>query len=419
MTTQIMDALYDSILKIFDSYDSTWIQRKRSIDTKTIFEYALRSSLYKKGTDFVLREAELDDNHESDIGLTFTPVALCKARQRLPKNTFSLLNSQIVDQHANMSRVFAIDGSKVRVPAGFHKYGYKSRTNDQEVPRKAKKSISMLSALVDVDSKVCFDYTFTKHFNERLCVLHHLEKLRDGDTIILDRGYFSADLYNKCRARGVHVVFRLKKDSFRYVKHFYQSRYQDQQISVVVAKQMIQIRLVKYFIKGKVYVLGTSLTDTPTSVLQQLYKKRWNVELCFRKLKSNLNLNYTFSLKEDTCFHNVQSRILADTISTILQSADVATYQRPTFQLARLARVIRARRKRSKTQKPKGIERNNTFTKPICQTTPRTFYGSGETSIVQVSLFVIPPSLAVCPACFCVINQSPNAVVHVTNYSQK
>jgi hypothetical protein len=68
----------------------------------------------------------------------------------------------------------------------------------------------------------------------------------------------------------------------------------------------------KYFIDGQTYMVGYS---PGLSNVQALYKLRWKVELCFRRLKSNLNLNYTYSLTHKLWEQHIEARMLIDTIS--------------------------------------------------------------------------------------------------------
>ena len=49
--------------------------------------------------------------------------------------------------------------------------------------------------------------------------------------------------------------------------------------------------------------------------VDELYRKRWQVELSFRRLKSNLNLNYTFARSPRIWEQHVEARVLLDTIS--------------------------------------------------------------------------------------------------------
>ena len=52
----------------------------------------------------------------------------------------------------------------------------------------------MLSALVDVKTKLCHDFVMTKHFNERAAALVLAQHLIPGDTMVFDRGYYSKHL---------------------------------------------------------------------------------------------------------------------------------------------------------------------------------------------------------------------------------
>lgn len=295
-----MRCVVDRIDSILDSYDPLWIQRKRSIDTKTIFYTLSQSAITKSGISSVTSSA-----------------AFCKARQKLPENTFYHANKELIKSSISLSRVFAVDGSKFYVPASFRLYNFKSRTNDKDVPRKAKRPIAMLSSVVDVYQNICYDYVVSKHFNERQSVYDHLPHLQDGDLLIFDRGYFSHKLYNTLVNNKIETIFRLKSDQFKAVNNFVKSRRSDQLITTLVANELVKIRLVKYTVGSKQFVLGTSCFDKSRKQLAHLYQKRWNVELSFRRLKSNLNLNYTYSLKEKTWLQSVQCRVLADTVSII------------------------------------------------------------------------------------------------------
>ena len=287
-----------------DSYDQSWVQRKRAIDTKTIFYSLCQSAITKTGISNVLHT------------IPISSAALCKARQKLPDNIFYNANKELIENKVCLSRIFAVDGSKFYVPASFRSYDFKSRTNDKDVPRKAKRPVAMLSSVVDVYQNVCYDYVVSKHFNERQSVYDHLPRLRADDLLIFDRGYFSHKLYNALVDHKIDAIFRLKLDQFKAVTSFVKSRRSDQQVTTRIANVLVNIRLVKYVVNNKQYILGTSCFDKSRKQLAHLYHKRWNVELSFsfRRLKSNLNLNYTFSLKEKTWLQSVQCRILADTI---------------------------------------------------------------------------------------------------------
>jgi hypothetical protein len=195
--TQLSDKIYD----LFCDYDSTWIKRKRSMTTSTIFNTLTESAITKTGVEAVLQSKDL------------TNAAFCKARQKLPLDAFQGLHRKLIDNELDSSRIFAIDGSKFYVPSGFRAFGFKSRTNDKDVPRKAKRPIAMLSSVIDVYTNVCYDFIVSKHFNERLSVYNHMPRFCAGDVLIFDRGYFSADLYKTLCDQKIDSVFRLKLDT--------------------------------------------------------------------------------------------------------------------------------------------------------------------------------------------------------------
>jgi len=265
-------------------------------------------------------------------------------------------------------------------PKSFRSIGFTTRTNNVEVPRRAKRPIAMLSSMVDVDNGVCFDYCLSKHFNERQSALQHLNKLHEGDTVIFDRGYFSAFLYSQFVGKGVDCVFRLKCDQFRAVKAFASSKRRNAMLNPVIRGHKIRIRLLKYYIDGKPYIIGTSLFNHSRSQIAQLYKKRWSVELSFRRLKSNLNLNYTYTLKETTWRHAVQARILADTVSIM---SGAVTGARPTHTLISLVHTG--------GNFKQGLKEKKHTHSYQATWIPMNYYMIGGRNIVLAFLYATPP----------------------------
>ena len=221
--------------EILEQYDSKWIKRQRLCNTKEIFDVLSESGYTKKGVEHILQARQVG----------YTPAAFCKAKQRLPYGTFDIIRKQITTKWGKDSHVYAIDGSKLYVPSSFVNHGFTSRTNNQEVKRKATRPLVMLSSMVDANSGLCMDSILTKHFNKRKSALAHLAGLRPCDTVIFDRGYFSSALYEQFVMSDVHVVFRLKCDACSSVKRFVQSKRTDQIVQMVVSGHFITMRLLK------------------------------------------------------------------------------------------------------------------------------------------------------------------------------
>jgi DNA-binding MurR/RpiR family transcriptional regulator len=291
----------EPLTTLLHKFDSVWQKRRRVLDTKTLLA-AISDSAY--GRHGIANSAEV-------LGVSAS--AVCRALQKLPRHAFKTIQQQLVDTTTPSSRVFALDGSKFYVPKSFTGYGFRCRTNNVPVSRCAKRPIAMLSTLVDVHSNIIHAFTVTKHFNERKAVEELIHRLKPGDTVICDRGYYSLPLYSLFTSHRINVLFRLKKDAFSAAKTFYASRKTLKTINIQTKMgQLLPMSLHKYFIDGQTYMVGYS---PGLSNVQALYKLRWKVELCFRRLKSNLNLNYTYSLTHKLWEQHIEARMLIDTIS--------------------------------------------------------------------------------------------------------
>ena len=89
--------------------------------------------------------------------------------------------------------------------------------------------------------------------------------------------------------------------------------------AILVEKEFIPIRLIKYNIDGNKYMLATTHINCPLKKIKDMYKLRWRVEISFKRLKSYLNLNKIFSLSENFWKQEMQLRILLDSLIRISQ----------------------------------------------------------------------------------------------------
>ena len=112
--------LVDKCLNYLRDHDHKWIIRKRKINTEFIFKSLVCSALTNIGVSSCLEGFQCNVSH----------TAMIKARRKIDTNLFKNINTHI---HSNiLNNIYAIDGSKIRVHAGFKRYGFKSRTNDSE-----------------------------------------------------------------------------------------------------------------------------------------------------------------------------------------------------------------------------------------------------------------------------------------------
>ena len=291
------------IKNIFSSIDHLWIKRRRKVDTMTIVSAVHQSAISHRGLNHILTV--------NDVQLS--AAALCKARQKLPEGCFKKALCDVA--HVNeCGRIFAVDGSKVHLPASFINKGFTTRTNNQKASRPAKRPLAMLSSIVDVRSSVCVDYTVTSHFNERKAfreiIDNNTNHLKAGDTFVFDRGYFSAEMVTLLNSQQMDFIFRLKRDAFTGVKAFFNSS----KHYCLTKIRNIPVALVKYMVDGKKFVCLTSTNVSP-SIVKDTYKKRWRVEEHFKRLKSYLGLERVVSVTPRIYLQDVEIRIFLDWIS--------------------------------------------------------------------------------------------------------
>jgi len=82
----------------------------------------------------------------------------------------------------------------------------------------------------------------------------------------------------------------------------------------IYKSQDLKIRYFKYTVENSSFIIATNIFDKNIDYLADLYKKRWRVELSFKRLKSQLSIEKIFSLSEKCFLQDLQFRILLDSI---------------------------------------------------------------------------------------------------------
>lgn len=129
-----------------------------------------------------------------------------------------------------------------------------------------------------------------------------LRSLTPGMLLLADRGFFSYTLWDKSRATGADLLWRLKSNAVLPVE----TRYSDGSFASHVYPgtkarrnhtDAIAVRVVEYTLdradaesSERTYRLLTTITDpdaAPADELAQLYFQRWEIETAFAELKTH------------------------------------------------------------------------------------------------------------------------------------
>lgn len=289
---------------------------------------------------------------------TVTAGAFTQARAKLSPTLFYDLNKKCYAnewyeageyQRYKGHRLLAIDGSKLRLPD--------SKTTRDEFGSIKIRNKNETGVYTGAQSSVMYDLlnefiidSALAHANtsERVLALDHFKLCREGDLVLLDRGYIGYKLFAAMVRQSIDFVCRCKNNTFTVIQSFILNEKQkDIVITLTPHKddrnkftrenlpESIKIRLIKVVLPtGETEVLATSLVDKrnyPYKDFKKLYALRWGVETFFDKVKNRLALeNFSgktaISVKQDfyatMLITSIESELTSHVDKNILNKSD-------------------------------------------------------------------------------------------------
>jgi len=330
------------ISDVAQQFDARWQKRKRVIDSLLLVFLIFRLVFSKNSQGYSTTISEFWYNcHRMKFPLPqkqpISASSFAEARKKLDEEIFNVLNQRIIeacDEEDQKSyrwfghRLFAVDGSKLNLPRELLKSGYKVPSDNAYYPQ------GLLSCLYRLKSKIPYDFDLTRHTNERVCALAHLETLSTGDVVVYDRGYFSYAMLYYHRQCGVHPIFRIKKNSFKEIDAFIDGAQTDRVISLMPSKATqrkigkqhpdiectsLSIRLIKYTAAGNSYCIGTTLVDCRYTVddFMDVYHSRWGVEELYKISKQMIEVDDFHGRSERTIKQELFAHFVLITMSRL------------------------------------------------------------------------------------------------------
>ena len=247
-----------------------------------------------------------------------TKGAFTQARAKLSPWAFERLNEVAANTFYDGAkyyvwhdmRVLATDGTRLVLPnhpSVIEEFGQQQFGPKADSPR----SLAMASMLYDVLNQITLDAQLAPYASsERDLLMQHLDKIKPGDLLLLDRGYPCFWLLFLLKAKGIEFCVRLKDDWWLKVKDFTESDEKERIITFTLPKKdrkkladfpdmqdaTITCRLIKIELSnGEKEILCTSLVDSQKYLYEEfdkLYHYRWNEEEAYKLLKSRIELEY-------------------------------------------------------------------------------------------------------------------------------
>lgn len=268
-------------------------------------------------------QRELDEFSKKIVSSDFsirevTKGAFSQARSKLNAWAFTRLNDVAVETFYNEAeyytwhgkRLLSVDGTRLVLPnhpSIKADYGESLYGPNADSPQ----SIAIASMLYDVLNQLVLDAQiapFKSKSGERALLTKHMDKLDEGDLLLLDRGYPSLLLFFHLMAMGVDFCVRMKGSWWKQVRLFKESEEKEMLVTFRLpekdreklqgfpgwADKSIECRLIKVELDtGETEILCTSLTDMekyPIGEFKDLYHFRWNEEEAYKLLKNRVEL---------------------------------------------------------------------------------------------------------------------------------
>lgn len=176
-------------------------------------------------------------------------------------------------------------------------------------------------SVVHLSQAACHDVNFTRHLS-----------LPKGSTVIMDGGYRSHHQFNEWTKDNVRWVTRLhpyavysKESSQRITKRQKRAGIVSDSIVLLGAPpkkiEKVRCRLIKFCVpaNGRTLEFITNDLNATALYITKLYKKRWNIEMLFKRLKQNMPLQYFLGDNQNAVKIQVWCALIADLLLQIVK----------------------------------------------------------------------------------------------------
>jgi len=271
------------------------------------------------------------------VGIQRSPArsTLCDANAKRNPDVFARIYDQIYRRHKQLlpdsrlridPRLFIVDSSTITLFQQILKAPSPGRNDGRR--KGGIKVHTLINAADDVPLKISFtaasanDMPFLKDIH-----------LVPGSFIVFDKGYVDYSEYERMSNEGVFFVTRQKKDARYTVTAINQLNQQSQQQGVIEDKLLLQgtrtqkegiklkVRMVTFFDREsqRTFEFLTNNLALPPESIADLYKKRWLIEVLFKRVKQNFPLKYFLGDNENAIKIQIWCAFIADLLIKLVQ----------------------------------------------------------------------------------------------------
>jgi len=252
-----------------------------------------------------------------------------------------------VSQIKNVSfdKLYIFDSTTIRLFSEVMKGVGRNPKNDGK-----KKGGLKVHMMIDAHSDSAKFVTISEAKSHDKNFLKHLI-LTKGSMIVFDKAYNHYLQFARWTREQVYFVCRLKSNAVYQVQEvLYEKALTDKEFGVMKVehihmqykeqkeKKTLCLRKVTYKDeKGRIYEFITNNFDISAEEVAFLYKKRWNIELLFKKLKQNFQLHYFYSETENGIKTQIWCTLIAHLLLQVLKA--LSNTKKAFSTLAALVRI--------------------------------------------------------------------------------
>lgn len=238
---------------------------------------------------------------------TVTQEAICKARARLGFLPLMRLHEELVRNWKSAKerfhglRVVGIDGSEFTIPDTEENEEIYGRHRNHRGPA-AYPSLRGLFKVDVASHRICKCFFFPRVLHESTPLRPLLKTLVPGDLLLMDRGLTSFLAIHTCINQGANFLLRVsgswkpkflrKLGNGDTLMRFKACKVARQSLPAADKDITYDLRVIEFTVgKGKLVRLVTDLMDPdkyPAIELAELYHQRWECEIAYKQLKSQL-----------------------------------------------------------------------------------------------------------------------------------
>lgn len=228
-------------------------------------------------------------------------------------------------QTSRKNSTYIIDSTTIKLFQAIFKGAGLSKANGK---RKGGLKVHMavqesqtVPSIIHLSQAACNDVSFTKYLI-----------IPDGSTLIMDRGYRNYHQFNEWTDQHVRWVTRLHPyTSYELLQDVKVSSKQRsagvESDSIIIMgaspKKIAKVkcRLIRFIFpeNQRYFEFITNDFQSPPATIAELYRKRWSIELLFKRLKQNMPLQYFLGDNQNAIKIQVWCTLIADLLLQIVK----------------------------------------------------------------------------------------------------